>query len=116
MSGNVEGVQPSVKDTFVEVNYKSARTHSSTEPTVAEVLAGLKNAGLVSDKGAEIQMKKGRVELEAKTQALKTTVPPVVNDTMATADDRVTIPPTINDHDIADAATVPGAETSMSHV
>ncbi|GAA0170836.1 hypothetical protein LIER_25015 [Lithospermum erythrorhizon] len=32
---NVEGVEPSVKDTSVETSYKSAKTHSSIDPTVA---------------------------------------------------------------------------------
>ncbi|GAA0169708.1 hypothetical protein LIER_24128 [Lithospermum erythrorhizon] len=39
-SKNVEGVQPDVKDTLVETSFKSAKTHSSGDPTVAEILVG----------------------------------------------------------------------------
>ncbi|GAA0151672.1 hypothetical protein LIER_37330 [Lithospermum erythrorhizon] len=35
-----EGVQPSVKDTSVETSYKSAKTHSSADPTVDEFWLG----------------------------------------------------------------------------
>ncbi|GAA0164446.1 hypothetical protein LIER_39785 [Lithospermum erythrorhizon] len=51
VSRDGEAVIPNVKDTSGETSYKSARTHSSTEPTVAEVLAGLKNVGVVTEKG-----------------------------------------------------------------
>ncbi|GAA0166654.1 hypothetical protein LIER_40231 [Lithospermum erythrorhizon] len=36
------GVNPSVKDILDETSYKSAKTHSSMDPTVAEILARLK--------------------------------------------------------------------------
>ncbi|GAA0145716.1 hypothetical protein LIER_36171 [Lithospermum erythrorhizon] len=38
-SGDVEDVQPSVRDTSIETSYESAKTHSSVDPTVAEILA-----------------------------------------------------------------------------
>ncbi|GAA0174884.1 hypothetical protein LIER_28175 [Lithospermum erythrorhizon] len=56
ISGEVEVVRPSVKDTSCETSYKSARTHSSIEPTVAEVLAGLKKTRVVTKK--EVRLKK----------------------------------------------------------
>ncbi|GAA0179159.1 hypothetical protein LIER_42204 [Lithospermum erythrorhizon] len=49
--GDGKGITPSVKDTSGEMSYKPARTHSSTEPTMAEVLAGLTNVGLMAEKG-----------------------------------------------------------------
>ncbi|GAA0155192.1 hypothetical protein LIER_12974 [Lithospermum erythrorhizon] len=42
VSREVEGVNPSVKDISSETNYKSAKTHSSADPTVAKILAGMR--------------------------------------------------------------------------
>ncbi|GAA0169707.1 hypothetical protein LIER_24127 [Lithospermum erythrorhizon] len=64
----------------------------------------------------EIQLKNGRVvEMQAKIQALNTTVQPIVNDPM-TADvpEQDAIPPTVNDP-ASDGADDP-AVTSQSHV
>ncbi|GAA0174989.1 hypothetical protein LIER_28256 [Lithospermum erythrorhizon] len=41
LGGDVQ-VNPSVKDTFGEDNYKTAKSHSSVEPTVADILTKLK--------------------------------------------------------------------------
>ncbi|GAA0144492.1 hypothetical protein LIER_24732 [Lithospermum erythrorhizon] len=51
MSGDVEGIKPNVKNTSVETSYKFAKTHSSAEPTVAEILVGLKNVRVVAARG-----------------------------------------------------------------
>ncbi|GAA0146499.1 hypothetical protein LIER_06433 [Lithospermum erythrorhizon] len=60
MVGDGEGITPSVKDTSGEMRYKLARTHSSIEPTMVEVLAGLRNARLVAEKIEKKKIKKGK--------------------------------------------------------
>ncbi|GAA0148642.1 hypothetical protein LIER_08029 [Lithospermum erythrorhizon] len=50
VSREVEGVNPSVKDISTETSYKSANTHNSVDPMVAEILAGMREAGEVVEK------------------------------------------------------------------
>ncbi|GAA0153761.1 hypothetical protein LIER_11923 [Lithospermum erythrorhizon] len=42
VAGSNEGINPSVKDTTDETSYKSSKTHSSVDPIMAEILAGMK--------------------------------------------------------------------------
>ncbi|GAA0151660.1 hypothetical protein LIER_10336 [Lithospermum erythrorhizon] len=55
MSREGEAVIPSIKDTSCETRYKSARTHSFIEPTISEVLAGLKKTGVMTEKGVRLK-------------------------------------------------------------
>ncbi|GAA0159725.1 hypothetical protein LIER_16435 [Lithospermum erythrorhizon] len=63
VSENVEGVNPSVNDTSNETSYKSAKTHSSMDPTVPKILAGMKGtkAGGV---------KRGRIKRNLRKQGI----------------------------------------------
>ncbi|GAA0153866.1 hypothetical protein LIER_37756 [Lithospermum erythrorhizon] len=44
-----DGVNPSVKDTSDETSYKSAKTHSSIDPTVVEIMAGMRGVKSVKE-------------------------------------------------------------------
>ncbi|GAA0142849.1 hypothetical protein LIER_35645 [Lithospermum erythrorhizon] len=51
VSREVEGV----KDTSAETSYKSAKTHSSVDPMVAEILVGMRDTGGVGKKGGRFK-------------------------------------------------------------
>ncbi|GAA0166604.1 hypothetical protein LIER_21724 [Lithospermum erythrorhizon] len=55
ISEDVEGVNPSVKDTSDDTSYKSVKTHSFVHPTMAELLASMKATKLGNVRGGRIK-------------------------------------------------------------
>ncbi|GAA0164084.1 hypothetical protein LIER_19803 [Lithospermum erythrorhizon] len=89
VSGDDKGVNPSVKETSDETIYKSAKTHSSVDPTVAEILVGMKWVKSSAVRGGRIKrrLRKQGVVVRHERKNVTPSVEEVAEDSPVEKDD-----------------------------